>query len=153
MAMMHHLVRHRTRAAFLGLALLLAALPAFAAENDLRSTVREALLSDPRTAQLTAEQFDALVELLSSGAIEEGVTSHDILWQPTTFDTAPAAGTDASSCIYPRFMCSLSTALGLDGSAPLVPIALGALSAILLVIIGYMIEHHRRHKIADSLYR
>lgn len=126
---------------------------AFAQSDELRATVREALLSDPRTAQLTAEQFDALVELLSSGAIEEGVTSHDILWQPQTFDTAPAAGPDASSCIYPRFMCSLNTALGLDGSAPLVPIALGALSSILLVIIGYMIEHHRRHKIAGSLYR
>jgi len=138
-------------AVVLGAALLLGAVfavPLFVhgQETDLRTSIRAALLSDPRTEKLSAAEMDAMVEILSAEAEKQGITSSDIQWRPQAESTFTNTAADESvSCgNIPGFLCALNTAFGFNGSDPTIAIGLGITSAILIVIIGLMLEMKRR---------
>lgn len=125
----------------------LVALPLFvqAQSADLQTTIRQALLSDPRTASLSAVQIDAMVQILVEEAERRGISSQDINWRPQQYDTFAEGDGVASSCgNIPSFLCSLNQAFGFDGSDPTIAIGLGITSALLIVIIGLMLEMKRR---------
>lgn len=71
-------------------------LPLFsAAQTDsadiLRVQIREALLADPRSMELTEEEFDALVESLAVEAETQGVAEEYVPVELTFEETAPVA--------------------------------------------------------------
>lgn len=57
----------------------------------LRVQIREALLADPRSMELTEEEFDALVESLAVEAETQGVAEEYVPVELTFEETAPVA--------------------------------------------------------------
>ena len=74
---------HITAAVFILVLLALLIVPVVLhaqASDDLRATIRAQLLSDPRTAGLSEEKLDSMVNLLAEEAQKQGVTASDITW-------------------------------------------------------------------------
>lgn len=127
--------------------LLFFAAPFFVhAQNaDLQTTIRAALLSDPRTSGLSAGEIDAIVAVLVGEAQKRGVTSEDIRWRPQSESSFSDTGERAQSCgNIPRFLCALNHAFGFDGSDPTIAIGLGITSAIMILLIALKQEMARR---------
>ncbi|OGG54198.1 hypothetical protein A3H16_02645 [Candidatus Kaiserbacteria bacterium RIFCSPLOWO2_12_FULL_53_8] len=122
--------------------------------GDLRATIRAELLSDPRTSSLSQAQIEEMVDVLLQEAQKQGVTSHDIQWRPApSADPAEDSGSAVACGNVPSILCAMNTAFGFDGSDLKIPIGLAASSILLIVLIGLMIEEHRRRAgaIARSL--
>lgn len=136
------------------IALLVVPLFAFA-ESDavLAATIREAILSDPRSAEMSEADIEAMVAALAKEVGAQGITSGDIAWRPQ--DPAPWAETSdrsESACGYSAFICSLNEAFGFSGSPLVIPLLLGVCSAILLFVIGsILLHHHGHHPLAGAL--
>lgn len=138
-------------------ACVLASLPFIvAAQSDsLEAAIREQVMSDPRASQMSSAQIDALVASLTKSARQQGVTAQDIAWKPAPeselggdeiVESQPSA-----VCSLPQFMCSINTALGLDGSDLKIPIGLGITSMALIVFLGLYIEmHKKKHEEAQN---
>lgn len=124
-----------------------------AANEDLRATIRAAILSDPRTAQMSEAEVESMVEALSAEAETQGVTSDDIVWRPAEPVQEPVPQEEATTCgSMPTFFCTLNEALGLDGSDIAIPIVLGITAALLLFVIGSILLHrHGHHPIAGQI--
>jgi len=122
---------------------------AFAHEADaeLHATIRAAILSDPRTAEMSEAEIEAMVAALSEEATAQGVTAYDIVWRPQTEEEG------AASCnSMPQFFCTLNEAFGFDGSDIAIPIGLGITAAVLLFVIGSILLHrHGHHPVAGNL--
>lgn len=127
---------------------LLAAMPAFvlaqAGDVELRATVREAILSDPRTAGMSEAEIEEMVVALTAEAGAQGVTSADISWRPQE-NVAEAEPATTACGNMPSFLCALNRAFGFDGSDMTIPIGLVISSALLLFLIGSMLLHHHGH--------
>jgi hypothetical protein len=124
-----------------------------AAPADLSSTIRTAILSDPRASKLTPEQLDQLVGALSTEAQSKGMTADSLMWHPKPKEiaTAPytmsAADTDPYACgSMPGVLCAMSAAFGFTGSSYIFPIILGVLALIMILVLIIFIEHHRHQK-------
>ena len=130
--------------------------------DELKTTIRAALLADPRSASLSEAEMEAMVSALAEKAQMQGVTSSDIAWRPQSSESSDRGWWNMSACGNPSgFLCALSTAFGFAGPDPIIAIALGVLAAILLFVVGSLIEIHRRRRAsgavqssaaADSLY-
>lgn len=131
---------------------LLVALSAFpllahAQQADLQSTIRGVLLSDPRTAQMSQAQIDAMVALLSQKAQQKGLTPADIAWRP--LPTAGSGG--ASSCAgFPEYLCTINESLGFDGSDYTIPAWLGVASLLLILLVAVDAERRRKMPVAQA---
>jgi hypothetical protein len=111
-------------------------------DTELEATIRAAIMSDPRSSEMSDAEIDALVLALSQGAEEQGVTSQDITWRPApaeSFNQGNYAVSDECG-----FICKANEAFGFTGPFPLIAISLGIVAAILLFVIG-MLLHHRGH--------
>ena len=127
--------------------------------DELKATIRAALLADPRSASLSESEMDAMVSALADEAQVQGVTASDIAWRPQSSDASGSR--DPSACGNPDgFLCALSTAFGFAGPDSIIAAGLGVLAATLLFVVGSLIEIHRRRRAlgvhpntaADSLY-
>jgi hypothetical protein len=117
------------------------ALPLFArAQTDLQSTIRAAIVSDPRSAQMSSAQVDAMVAALSQSAQKQGMTPADIMWRPQTPETRPLADTCGP---YPAFLCLLNTSFGLSGPDDMIPLWL-AICSLLFLLVNALLRHHER---------
>lgn len=119
-----------------------------ATEADLSATIRAAVLSDPRSADMSEAEIDALVAALVQEAQGQDINSEDILWRPQEESTF-ASQDSVATC---NFLCMLNQAFGLDGSDVAIPIGLGVTAAMLLFVIGSIL-HHRfgHHPVAGDL--
>ena len=108
--------------------------------SDLRATVEAALLSDPRSGDMSPAQFDAMVDALTKQVERQGMNAQDIGWRP---QAQPGAAESACGSL-PSFFCNVGTAFGFAGFDPLVLIALGVVSALLICVIA-MLLHRRGH--------
>ena len=116
-------------------------------QDDLRATVRAAILTDPRTAELSETDIEVMVAALTEEAVAQGITSEDITWRPQE-----EGKTDAACGNLPAFFCTLNQAFGFDGSDTAIPIGLAVSSALLIFLIGSILLHqHGRHPIAGQL--
>lgn len=114
------------------------------------ATIRTAILSDPRTAQMTEAEINQMVSALAQGAEEQGVTSYDITWRPQEFSEETSA--QATCGPLPAFFCMLTAAFGLDGSDVAIPFMLMVTSGILLFVIGAMLHHrYGQHPVVGKL--
>ena len=127
---------------------VLSVLPVFAhaQTTDLNATIRAALYGDPRTAEMSQAQIDAMVSALSQRAQQKGLTPSDITWRPL-----PTSGTTAAnSCAgFPVYLCTINDAFGFEGPDYFIPIWLAA-CALLFLIINALQAHHRRPPVAAT---
>ncbi len=132
-------IRSTITVGIIAAAMLALPFAALAQETDLKASVRQAILNDPRAAGMTDAQINAMVDTLSEGAKEQGITSQDLVWRPAPTDNMQPV------CTLPSLLCAMNNAFGFDGSNPLIPTLLGVLAAILLFVIGVMLERHYVH--------
>lgn len=131
-------------ALIIGCALPLAVL---AQSVSLEASIRAELLKDPRSAEMSAADLDALVAILAREAGAEGISSEDIEWRaeeatPTMVvvgETAPASVCDG----FPAFFCTVHDAFGFDGSNFIIPLGLLITSGLLWFLL-YELRHHHR---------
>ncbi|MBI4094115.1 hypothetical protein HY417_04075 [Candidatus Kaiserbacteria bacterium] len=122
---------------------------------ELEATIRAAVLSDPRSAEMTEADVDAIVSVLVTEAIEHDVSAEDITWRPEVpapwSETADQPG---AACSYGALLCALNDAFGFSDSFLLIPLLLAITSAILLFVIGsILLHHHGHHAFAGNLRR
>ncbi len=110
-------------------------------EAALSSTIRAAILSDPRSQSMTEAEVDAMVVALTRQAQSVGMTADDIVWRPA--ETGTVGDGAAGEC---GFLCALNHAFGFDGSDYTIPIWLGACSLMLIFLIAAIWEYQHLHK-------
>lgn len=118
--------------------------------QDLSSVIRASILSDPRAPSLSQQQVDAVVQDLTSAAVAQGVSEHDILWHPDTFEALSRDNATAISdvCSQSDLLCHINAAFGFSGNDRIIPTWLGISSAALILIIAGMVELQRiRHSV------
>jgi hypothetical protein len=137
-------------AAMIGLACAVAfAFPIFAhaqsaAQNQLRATIYSQIMADPRSQTMSQAQIYSLVNALTLQAESQGLTAAAITYRPQV----PGSGTPTSGSTFGTctdISCSLSYAFGLDGSIPIIPIALFVAAALFILIFGIMREMGHPH--------
>jgi hypothetical protein len=122
----------------------LSALPAYAqttAEDQLRATIKTEIMADPRSQTMTPAQINSLVDALTIQAQEQGLTSSQLTYRPGTQN--PTGSSTLTPCS--DISCSIGRAFGLDGSLPLIPIALFVVAALFILIYGIMREMGHPH--------
>ncbi len=115
--------------------------------NNLRSTIRAEILSDPRSAGLSETQIDTMVNILAQQAQEQGVTANDITWRPQQLsspDAAPVSAPDYCGTT-PGFLCAFDLAFGFAGNDPTIPFFLGMASMGLIWIVAEKLHAYRMH--------
>lgn len=109
-------------------------------DDDLRSTIRAAILSDSRSQGMSPAEIDAMVEALTRQAQSVGMTAQDIVWRPT--EAAPVQQQEACT----GFLCNLNKAFGFDGSDYTIPIWLAASALMLIFLIAGVLEYRHAHR-------
>ncbi len=111
-----------------------------ATSDQLRATIKAEISADPRSQTMTQAQINGLVDSLTVQAQKQGLTSSQLTYRPTLNSQG---GTTFSSCS--DLSCALSTAFGLNGSIPLIPIALFVLAVLFIAIYSIMREMGHPH--------
>ena len=124
---------------------------ALAQSDDLRTTIRGMLLSDPRSDGLSGPEISAVVEILAQEATTRGITSQDIQWRPQ--DSTQVFG--ANEAVAPfscggSLLCIMTEAFGFIGVDTTIPFTLGAASMGLVWILAEMLHRHR-HPVQRSV--
>lgn len=109
------------------------------AQEDLQASVRAAIMADPRTANLSEAQIEAMVATLSQHAQAQGVTPADIAWRPAEDIQAQSSNVFCGS--FPAYLCTISASYGFLGPDYIWPLWLG-ISSLLLFLILQLRRHH-----------
>lgn len=122
---------------------------------ELEATIREAILSDPRSAEMTEADIDAMVAGLAEEAAAQNLSVSDITWRPQVGEPiSDAASQSEEACPYATLLCALNDAFGFSEFPFLIPLLLAITSAILLFVIGsILLHHHGHHPFAGNLRR
>ena len=125
----------------------LALFPALAsAKDELDTTIRAIIMSDPNSAALSEAQLDALTTELAEKARQDGVSLGDIVWRPETPITEEEAAAYRCGNV-PAFLCALNEAFGFSGNDPTLPIGFFLTSIVLLFLLWAMINSYRHRMI------
>lgn len=111
------------------------------ATQDLSSTIRAELLSDPRTSSLSQQQLDALVQVLSQEAQRQGVTAEQILWRPQQAE-AQQGNVVSELAACDSIACIADQAFGFIGPDTFIAFLLGISAMGLIWILAEMIHRH-----------
>jgi hypothetical protein len=125
--------------------------PATNIDPALGATIRQQLQADPRSAQLTPSQLDAMVNALTKQAQKQGMTTHDITWRPSDAPSVNASATFVSDDCggMPAFVCDTEKAFGVTGPNTWIIIGLGVFAGLLIIVILEMlVVHHRKENAA-----
>ena len=118
-------------------------------EADMEAAIRSVIVSDPRAAALPPDQLNTMVKALAQSAEAKGLHPSDIQIPRSSSTLGGGAnGNGSVACPVgtPSFLCALETAFGFDGGN-LIPLWLGGTSALLVLIIGTLLEiHHLEHR-------
>lgn len=118
----------------IGFAALLAPALLFAQSDELRAQIRADLMKDPRTAELSVTEIDAMVDALASEMESQGTTS-EYLESQNTFDVGSLFSPPEPPSVIAQMIFS--------------PLGLAvALLVALLVAIGLLIFYRHSHKIS-----
>lgn len=118
-------------------ALLAPALLVAQSDDDLRAQIRADIMQDPRSAEMTQEEQDALVEALAIEAEETGA-ANDYVEARSTFDPSSLFEAPAGSSKFVQFLLS--------------PLTLAIV--LLVVIVGavmYFILHRGKGTLVSDL--
>lgn len=100
-------------------------------DAHMRAAIRARLMEDPRSSQMSQAEIDATVDALAAGAEKQGMTSDQV----APASAAPAAPEDCN------ILCAANRAFGFDGSSPIVPVAILAITGLL----GFLLYELKRH--------
>jgi hypothetical protein len=136
---------HIRSALVVAVVMLCAAIPLLAraqtaSTDQLRATIKAEIMADPRSKDLTQAQIYSMVNALTIQAQEQGLTASQITYRPGSPTTS---GSTLTAC--DDFTCSLGNAFGLNGSIPIIPIALFVFAALFILIYGLMREMGHPH--------
>ena len=142
-----------TRKIIASLVLLIAVVPTFTfaqdASADLRNTIQNSVLSDPRTAGIPPAQLQGLIDALIAQASAQNMTAQDILWRPqqaaaSTF--APGADSQSAACApgWQGYLCQFNQTFGFEGGSYEIPLFILVTTAFLIAVIWELIIHHRK---------
>lgn len=118
--------------------------------GDLNSTVKSAILSDPRSQSLSSEEVNAISLALTQQAEAQGMTQHDLLWRPALahtvapLDEAAYTGNDCGK--VPTVLCGVNRSLGLPGSDMTIVVMLSVLLVLILTATAGYLELQHRNK-------
>ncbi len=124
-----------------------------ATNSELRAAVETLLLADPRAASLPQQEFDEMVSALVAAAEKKGLTASEISWRPqpvSSYSQSASVG-EIQACADNSILCMINEAFGFTGPDISIPMWFGICSAILLLILGGMIEVHRRTHAAPTI--
>ncbi|MBI2030525.1 hypothetical protein HYT05_02795, partial [Candidatus Kaiserbacteria bacterium] len=114
------------------------------------STVKSAILSDPRSQSLSSEEVNAISLALTQQAEAQGMTQHDLLWRPALAHTvAPldeVAYTGNECGKVPTVLCGVNRSLGLPGSDMTIVVMLSVLLVLILAATAGYLELQHRNK-------
>ena len=108
--------------------------------NQLRATITAEIMADPRSKDLSQAQIYSLVNALSAQAQKQNLTTSQLTYRP---GITPGSALAFGACN--DISCSLSDAFGLDGSLPIIPIALFVMAVLFILIYGIMREMGHPH--------
>lgn len=126
------------------------------ARGNLAIAVKNAILSDPRSANLSQAEINSVAYALTEKATAQGITPHDLYWRPTLAHTIAAAAEAAAardSCgSAPSWLCAFNRGLGLSGSDMIVPVLFGVLIMLVLALVAGYLEllHRNRLRVQDG---
>lgn len=119
--------------------------PVNAQETELSQAIRASLLSDPRSQNLSEDEFDSMVQALTAAATEEGMTARDIMWRPEEPEPEVTQDVMLDTCgNLPAFLCVLNESLGFSSGNLMIPLLLFMGSFALLFVLGLMVKMHHR---------
>jgi len=126
--------------------------PVLAQETELSQAIRTSLLADPRSQNLSEEEFDSMVEALTAAALKEGMTARDIMWRPEEPEPEVSPEVVIDTCgNLPAFLCTLNESLGFSSGNIMIPILLFLGSLALLFVLGLMVKmHHHSHSMPSA---
>lgn len=110
-------------------------------QDQLRATIKAEITADPRSKTMTQAQIDGLVDALTTQAQKQGLTVEQLTYRPG--ETAIPSSAAFTNCT--DISCSLGQAFGLDGSVPIIPIALLVVAGLFILIYGIMREMGHPH--------
>ncbi len=120
------------------------------ANADLRSTIQNSVLADPRVANVPPAQLQELVDALFAQAQAQHMTSADILWRPqqaaagSTFGNNQGAETTTCTSGWQGYLCNFNHIFGFEGNNYTIPVFLLVTTAFLIAVIWELIIHHRK---------
>ncbi|MDR3570905.1 MAG: hypothetical protein P4L81_01760 [Candidatus Pacebacteria bacterium] len=108
--------------------------------DQLRATIKTEIMADPRSQTMSSAQINALVNALTTQAQKQGLTTAQLTYRPEV-QSAPSTGVTQCSDLS----CSLAQAFGLDGSLPIIPVALIVLAVLFIATYSVMREMGHPH--------
>lgn len=111
-----------------------------ATEDQLRSTIASEITADPRSQTMTQAQVYSMVNALALQAQSNNVTAQQLTYRPAAPGSQATTFTPCND-----ITCSLSHAFGLDGSLPLIPIALLVAAGLMILFYSLMRELGHPH--------
>ena len=121
-----------------------------ASPDDLRNTIQNSVLSDPRVANIPPDQLQGLIDALVAQAQAQHMTSADIIYRPqqaaagATFPGAQAQESAACMTGWQGYLCQFNRVFGFEGGNYEIPIFLLVTTAFLIAVIWELIVHHRK---------
>ncbi|HTR18623.1 MAG TPA: hypothetical protein VMH91_01420 [Candidatus Paceibacterota bacterium] len=112
-------------------------------DAQLRATIQAEVTADPRSQTMSQAQIQALVDSLTAQAQAQGLTASQLTYRAPTQTPETSLPAPSSQCT--TFSCSLARAFGLDGSVPIIPIALFVAAALFILLFSIMRELGHPH--------
>ncbi len=127
-------------------------------DADLRATIMQSLLADPRTANLPPAELSALVDVLVEKTVGMHMSARDIAWRPQQQSSlAPVDNMvkpQGSQCETFTWACTTATAFGFENPNDVTrysPWLLFLASAFAIFIIAELRKHHGFEEVPKSL--
>jgi len=118
-----------------------------AEESNLQAEVYRSLIEDQATQDLSPEELAELVNALVSGAERQGITATDFKELPLEETTNEEILNVENTCSYPAFICAANEAFGFSGDDLRLPIALGAASGAVVLVLALILTRQQHHKV------
>jgi|GEM_PF-1383213 len=137
-------------------AILPVVVAAQASDDDLRNTIQNSVLSDPRAANIPPAQLQGLIDSLVAQAQAQHMTSADILQRPqqaatgSTFNGSQSQQGATCPAGWQGYLCNFNQIFGFEGNNYEIPIFLLVTTAFLIAVVWEMILHHRK-KLAKAV--
>jgi hypothetical protein len=117
--------------------------------DDLRNTIQNSVLSDPRVASIPPDQLAGLIDALVAEARSKNMTSADILTKPQQAAAASSFSvnqTPSAACAtgWQGYLCEFNQVFGFEGNNYEIPVFILVTTAFLIAVIWEMILHHRK---------
>jgi hypothetical protein len=110
--------------------------------EELYASIRASLERDPRSGELTPQQFDALVMAVAERAEAEGLDSAAIMAEitPIVEEEVTVLTIPERSCgIFPRFFCVASTSFGF-GPGVTTPLIFWGCALLLIILLSLLMK-------------